>query len=125
MAEKKSKMGGMKLGNFSGIKPDLQPEELEPEIKPAQKTTKVSKVQKSLPEEKPVAISIKISRSNHEWLNGMARVVRDNNIEPVPAADRVFPQHLISAAIDLLRESDIDWSQVKNIDDLKQQLEIE
>ncbi len=123
MADKK-KMGGMKLSNFSGIQTDSQPEELEVEDKPKQSKAKVSKIQEPPAQEKLTAINIKITRSNHEWLNGIARTVRDNNIEPVPSVDRVYPQHLVCAAIDLLRESDIDWSQVKNIDDLKQQLGI-
>lgn len=52
----------------------------------------------------------------------MARIVRANNTEPVPANERVYPQHLLSTAAKLLLNSDIDWSQIKNIDDLEQQL---
>jgi hypothetical protein len=44
MADNKKKMGGMKLGNFSGIKPDPQPEEIEPENKTPQKITPPKKV---------------------------------------------------------------------------------
>jgi hypothetical protein len=124
MADNKKKMGGMKLGNFSGIK--SEPEESTPAVTDisAQKVPKVSKVKESLPQEKLIAINIKITRSQHEWLNDIARTVRDNNTTPVPPTDRVYPQHLVAAAIDLLRESDIDWKQVKNINDLKQQLGI-
>ncbi len=74
--------------------------------------------------EKPVTINIKISRQQHKWLMDTARTVRDNNLEPVPPGDRVYPQHLIGVAIELLATTDIDWSQVQNVEDLKQQLNI-
>jgi len=74
--------------------------------------------------EKPVAVNIKISRTQHEWLTNTARTVRDNNTEPVPPGDRVYPQHLIGVAIELLQAGDIDWSEVKNVEDLKRLLNI-
>lgn len=74
--------------------------------------------------EKPVTVNIKISRTQHEWLTDTARTVRDNNTEPVPPGDRVYPQHLIGVAIELLQAGDIDWSEVKNVEDLKRFLDI-
>lgn len=74
--------------------------------------------------EKPVTVNIKISRTQHEWLTDTARTVRDNNTEPVPPGDRVYPQHLIGVAIELLQAGDIDWSEVKNVEDLKRLLDI-
>lgn len=74
--------------------------------------------------EKPVTVNIKISRTQHEWLTDTARTVRDNNTEPVPPGDRVYPQHLIGVAIELLQAGDIDWSQVKNVEDLKRLMDI-
>ena len=74
--------------------------------------------------EKPVTVNIKISRAQHEWLTDTARTVRDNNTEPVPPGDRVYPQHLIGVAIELLQTGDIDWSEVKNVEDLKRFLDI-
>jgi hypothetical protein len=74
--------------------------------------------------EKPVTVNIKISRTQHEWLTDTARTVRDNNTEPVPPGDRVYPQHLIGVAIELLQAVDIDWSEVKNVEDLKRLLDI-
>ena len=65
-----------------------------------------------------------IVQEQHEWLSDTARTVRDNNLEPVPPGDRVFPQHLIGVAVELLRHSDIDWSHMKNTEDLKQQLKL-
>ena len=67
---------------------------------------------------KLVPINIKITRRQHEWLNDTARNVRLNNSEPVPPNERVFPQHLIGVAIDLLQASGVDWSQVKNVEEL-------
>ena len=74
--------------------------------------------------EKPVAVNIKISRTQHEWLTDTARTVRDNNTEPVPPGDRVYPQHLIGVAIELLQAGNIDWSEVRNVEDLKRLLDI-
>ena len=74
--------------------------------------------------EKPVTVNIKISRTQHEWLTDTARTVRDNNTEPVPPGDRVYPQHLIGVAIELMQAGDIDWSEVKNVEDLKRFLDI-
>jgi hypothetical protein len=75
--------------------------------------------------EKPVTVNIKISRTQHEWLTDTARTVRDNNTEPVPPGDRVYPQHLIGVAIELLQAGNIDWSEVKNVEDLKRLLDIQ
>ncbi len=74
--------------------------------------------------EKPVTVNIKISRIQHEWLTDTARTVRDNNTEPVPPGDRVYPQHLIGVAIELLQAGDIDWNEVRNVEDLKRLLDI-
>ena len=74
--------------------------------------------------EKPVTVNIKISRTQHEWLTDTARTVRDNNTEPVPPGDRVYPQHLIGVAIELLQAGDIDWGEVKNVEDLKRLMDI-
>ena len=74
--------------------------------------------------EKLVTINIKITRTQQSWLTDTARKVRDNNDTPVAPSERVFPQHLIGVAIDLLRNSDIDWSTVRNLEDLRQQLRL-
>ncbi|MBH8565900.1 hypothetical protein I8748_27665 [Nostoc sp. CENA67] len=116
----KSKMGGMKLSQFSGIGSN-QAETIEP---PQESTPEPVSVKESASKEKPVFINIKISREQHEWLSDTARTVRDNNTEPVPPGDRVYPQHLIGVAVELLQNSDVDWSQVKNVEDLRQQLKL-
>ena len=86
--------------------------------------TPTTKEQPTPVKEKPVTVNIKISRTQHEWLTDTARTVRDNNTEPVPPGDRVYPQHLIGVAIELLQAGDIDWSEVKNVEDLKRMLDI-
>jgi hypothetical protein len=137
----KKKMGGLKLSAFSGIQSQTEQPETEPEAQvetleenqevtialstPQPETSSpVSAIPPPAVKEKPVTINIKISRQNHEWLTDTSRTVRDNNLEPVPPSDRVYPQHLISVAIELLFASDVDWSIVKNVEDLKQQLNI-
>lgn len=71
-----------------------------------------------------VTVNIKILKSQQDWLADTAFQVRQNNEAPVPASDRVYPQHLIQTAIDLLKSSDVDWGQVKNIEDLRQVLKL-
>ena len=64
------------------------------------------------------------TKSQKDWLAQTATEVRDNNTEPVPPAVRVYPQHLIGVAINLLKEAEVDWSQVKNVEDLREQLNL-
>jgi len=75
-------------------------------------------------EEKLVTVNIKITRSQQEWLSNTARDIRGNNSDPVPPNERVFPQHLIGVAIDLLESSGIDWNQIKNAEDLRKALNV-
>ena len=122
----KKKMGGLgKLSQFSGIK--RQEEEasaLPPEPTPPPSTAVEVVAPVSPPKEKLVTINIKITRAQQEWLTDTARTVRENNLDPVPPAERVFPQHLIGVAIELLSKADVDWSQVKNVEELRQWLNL-
>ncbi|BBD63452.1 hypothetical protein NIES2109_63020 (plasmid) [Nostoc sp. HK-01] len=139
----RKKMSGMKLSQFSGIKSQTEPEitefptEVEPaspvlEKMPVTSSTKesvlsaptASLTSEPLVQEKPVTINIKITRAQHNWLTDTARTVRDNNTEAVPPGERVYPQHLIGVAIELLQNSEVDWSQVKNTEDLKRLLNL-
>lgn len=139
----KKKMSGMKLSQFSGIKSQSEPEitspaaEVEPTSLPVEKMSVTSSTQEpvlSAPtasptseaavKEKPVTINIKITRTQHDWLTDTARTVRDNNTEAVPPGERVYPQHLIGVAIELLLSCEVDWSQIKNAEDLKRLLNL-
>ena len=113
------RMGGMgKLSDFGRTAPAETPE-------PAPPTESKKRVKKSAPkQERLVTVNIKVNESQQEWLADTAKQVRRNNNEPVTAIDRVYPQHLIGIAIDLLKESDIDWGKVQNIQDLKKVLDI-
>jgi hypothetical protein len=73
---------------------------------------------------KLVPVNINIRKDQRDWLSTTAELVRDNNVKPVAPGERVFPKHLIEVAIDLLRASKVDWSQVENIEDLRKQLNI-
>ncbi|MBD1995089.1 hypothetical protein H6G00_00400 [Leptolyngbya sp. FACHB-541] len=135
MAERK-RMGSMgKLSDFgktnAPVQSEKQPLEQQPVVKeqppaveeppqpePPSKTIEAPATSPK-PEDRLTTVNIKIYRSQHEWLNDTARQVRDNNETPVPAGDRVYPQHLIQTAIELLRSADVDWTQVKNTEDLK------
>ena len=116
------RMGGMgKLSDFGRTAPVEAPET----APPTPPTEPKKRVKKSAPkQERLVTVNIKVNESQQEWLADTAKQVRRNNNEPVAAIDRVYPQHLIGIAIDLLKESDIDWGKVQNIQDLKKVLDI-
>lgn len=68
---------------------------------------------------KLVNVNIKITKAQKDWLNEIAFEIRDNNQNPVPPNERVYPQHLIGVAIDLLKSADIDWTQIKSEQELR------
>jgi hypothetical protein len=76
----------------------------------------------SQPTEIMVNVNIKMSQSQQEWLAATAKTVRRNNSLPVPAKERVYPQHLISLAVELLQSANVDWEEVKTIEDLRERL---
>lgn len=120
----KKKMGSLgKLSQFSGIKRQEE-ESAPPEPIPAPSAAVEEIAPVSSPKEKLVTINIKITRSGQEWLTDTARQVRENNLEPVPPNERVFPQHLIGVAIELLSKADVDWSQVRNVEELRNALNL-
>jgi|GEM_PF-861011 len=69
-----------------------------------------------------VNVNIKMSQSQQEWLAATAKTVRRNNSLPVPAKERVYPQHLISLAVELLQSANVDWEEVKTRSDLRERL---
>jgi hypothetical protein len=64
------------------------------------------------------------AKGQKNWLAETASQVRENNTEPVPPSERVYPQHLIGVAIDLLESADVDWDEIKNVEDLRKQLNV-
>ncbi len=136
------KMGGLgKLSQFSGIRQDSQPAEsepvevvelVEPEAEPtktlsapnAQSSTKDKAKRKTRAKEKQVTVNIKILGHQKDWLSETAQTIRDNNEDAVAPADRVYPQHLIQVAIDLLKSSEMDWSKIRNVEELRGHLNI-
>lgn len=115
----KKRMAGMKLGQFGGLsKPEPESEPPTRQEKPkAQPKATIEPV-----EEKLTTVNIKIRRDQQRWLQDTAQKVRDNNAVPTAPEDRVYPQHLIQVAVDLLQSSDVDWSDVRNAEDLRQVL---
>lgn len=135
------RMGGMgKISDFSKTnqpehKAEAEPKPSEeiPTIQPPPEPPTTPAIAAAAPppkskpkpkKEKLVTLNIKIAQIQQEWLADTARDIRGNNSDPVPPADRVFPQHLIGVAIDLLESSDIDWSQIKNAQDLRAALRL-
>ena len=113
------RMGMSKLSQLSGIKSEAtpEPESPAPETKPPAK-------KKARGKKKLVNVNIKIEASQKEWLGKTATKVRDNNSEPVPPGERVFPQHLVGVAIDLLKSQDVDWGEIKNEQELREYLNL-
>lgn len=131
----KKKLGGLgKLSQFSGIKTtepvtDVETENKEEAVSEAKSTaivdnTPITHVAVPPSTEKLVSINIKITKAQKDWLAAVASQVRDNNTEPVPPAERVYPQHLIGVAIDLLKAADVDWSQIRNVEELEEALNL-
>jgi hypothetical protein len=119
------KLGGLgKLSQFSGIKSQPPTEPNQTELDSDSNSTVNTNINVSEPNEKLVTVNIKIKKTQKDWLTETAAGVRDNNTEPVPPSERVYPQHLIGMAIDLLRSTDIDWQKVRNTKDLQEQLNL-
>jgi hypothetical protein len=124
------RMGGMgKLSDFGKSSKvtelgnnEVQAENIETAI--ASQPINDSKPVAAIAKDKQVSINIKITRTQQEWLADIAQLVRTNNADPVAPSDRVFPQHLIGVAIELLKASDIDWEKVKTVDDLRKHLNL-
>jgi len=110
---KLSDFGGLNSAQSEKPKTDLQKKVVEP-----------AKTSQSKTQDKPVTINIKIDRQLHNWLNTTARQIRENNTEPTTAEDRVFPQHLVNIAIQVLQKNDIDWTQIKSAKDLEKALNL-
>lgn len=72
--------------------------------------------------EQPTTINIKISRQQQQWLTDTAQTIRHNTQQPTTPNERIYPQHLISIAIELLQNADINWQQVGSVDDIKKGL---
>jgi hypothetical protein len=118
------RMGQSNLGAFSTTPKLPATENPTVELQPKAKTVQPVQPPDEQEKERLTTVNIKITRSQQEWLADTARMVRDNNDEPVPPADRVYPQHLIQAAIELLKAAEIDWGQVRSIDEVKAKLNL-
>lgn len=129
-SSKNTRMGGLgKLSDFGSTKPaqaSVQevPVKVDVVPSPPKKHPAKAKKRKSKPSETLTTVNIKIKRDQHQWLSDTARQVRDNNVEPVPPSDRVYPQHLIGIAIEILKSKDLEWSEIKTIEELKEQLNL-
>ena len=101
-----------------------EPESTKSSNEPQPTPPKSKKSQKKKKPPKLVAINIKITKDQKDWLADTAFAVRENNLEPVAPIDRVYPQHLIGVAIDLLEAAEVDWDQIKSIEELRKHLNL-
>ena len=113
----RKRMAGLnKLSDFGQTSP--------PAVPPETPTPEPATPSLTADPEKLVTVNLKITRSQQQWLQTTSQQVRDNNLEPVPAQQRVFPRHLVGVAIALLEKQALDWSQVKSLEDLQRLLEL-
>ena len=92
--------------------------------KPKTTTKAKAKVGKKTQAKELVTVNIKIRKDQKTWLTDTASTVRDNNTEPVAPSERVYPQHLIGVAIDFLEAAGVDWDEVRNVEELRKQLNL-
>lgn len=122
MADKK-RMGAMSLSSFGKTSSAGKEETSTP---PVESTQKPEPAQKAKAGKKSTAktatLNIQVTRAQQRWLQNTAQDIRDNNDSPVPGPQRVYPVHLIQAAIDLLRTQDIEWDEIKDVEGLKDAL---
>jgi hypothetical protein len=126
------RMGGMgKLSDFGKPASSPEPEPTPVEPTPGKKTVAKQKpetaskpILESEEKERLITVNIKILEQQQEWLANTSKRIRKTNTTPVPPGDRVYPQHLIQTAIDLLMSAELDWSQVRNVAELKEKLGI-
>ena len=136
MADKK-RMGAMSLSSFGKTTPTKAVNASASATKPAE-TTEFSKTEpvkdapakkaktkkKSQARSKTATLNIQVTRAQQRWLQNTAQDIRDNNDSPVPGPQRVYPVHLIQAAIDLLRTQDIEWDTISDVEGLKEALNL-
>ncbi|MEM9452327.1 MAG: hypothetical protein AAGA75_27910 [Cyanobacteria bacterium P01_E01_bin.6] len=108
------KIGLGKLSDFGQTKPSSP---MPAKDKKTSKRIKRSTV-------KMVPVNIKVTDLQRDWLDRVARQIRSNNESPVKPGERVYPQHLIGVAISLLQSSEVDWSEIQNLDELRDMLNI-
>lgn len=135
----KKRMGNLSFSSFGGVARPPEQEEAAanadqaPESPaPPQAAPPTAETPKAAPQPKAkrrrketlTTVNIKIERKQQRWLQDTAQQVRDNNEYAVPPSERVYPQHLIGAAIDLLKAQDLDWEAIHNIEELKEVLKI-
>lgn len=127
MADKK-RMGAMSLSSFGKTSTAGRDETSIPSVESTQKTEPAQKAKvgkKSIAKsEKTATLNIQVTRAQQRWLQNTAQDIRDNNDGPVPGPQRVYPVHLIQAAIDLLRTQDVEWDEIKDVEGLKDALSL-
>lgn len=136
MADKK-RMGAMSLSSFGKTTPAkvaksstsvTEPTEViessKAEPVKAEPAKKAKTKKKSQAKSKTATLNIQVTRAQQRWLQNTAQDIRDNNDAPVPGPKRVYPVHLIQAAIDLLRTQDIEWDAITDVEGLKDALNL-
>lgn len=124
----KKRMGTMSLSSFGKTSSADEEKTSTSPIEPAQKTEPTQKAKsgkKSTAKTgKTATLNIQVTRAQQRWLQSTAQDIRDHNDGPIPGPQRVYPVHLIQAAIDLLKTQDIEWDEIKDIEGLRDALNL-
>ena len=128
MMTDKKRMGGMSLSSFgknASASKEASSESL-PKSEPLPKSKQKAKAKKkpTAKDEKTATLNIQVTRAQQRWLQNTAQDIRDNNDEPVSGPQRVYPVHLIQAAIDLLESQDIKWDEIQDVKGLRDTLNL-
>lgn len=121
MADKK-RMGAMSLSSFGKSAANQEAPSTPPSE--SKKETKANRKKPKPKDQKTATLNIQVTRAQQRWLQNTAQDIRDNNEQPVPGPQRVYPVHLIQAAVDLLRSQDIKWDEIQDVEGLRESLNL-
>lgn len=118
----KKRMGAMSLSSFGKNAPISKDVPSTPPPEPKKKAK--AKKTPTAKDGKTATLNIQVTRAQQRWLQNTAQDIRDNNDEPVSGPQRVYPVHIIQAAIDLLRSQDIKWDEIQDVKGLRDSLNL-
>ena len=121
MSDKK-RMGAMSLSSFGKSSPTSK--EPLPASPPEARKKAKSQKKPTAKAAKTATLNIQVTRAQQKWLQDTAQNIRDNNDKPVPGPQRVYPVHLIQAAIDLLSSQDVEWDEIQDVQGLRDSLNL-
>ncbi|MGF1513779.1 MAG: hypothetical protein ACFB5Z_08800 [Elainellaceae cyanobacterium] len=127
MTRRRKPLEGLSLSSFAqpkALEREQAQKSVAPEVQQMQQAQQAAGKTGVLDLQPKVTVNVKILKQQQDWLRDTAQGIRDNNCAAVPASDRVYPQHLIQVAIDMLKAADVNWAEVHNAEELRQRLNL-